>query len=163
MFRRVWFESSAAPFAASSPIATIVAHVKDPLPPPRSINPALPPQVEVVLTRALAKDPRERYSSAGELARVFADALRGTGELIPPSGTFDGAAVQDATPITRAVDPVPPEPVAAPAPGSSQSTTPRSSAAGTPLTQSTATAAISKTADTAAAATVLSLWIWPKI
>jgi len=38
--------------------------------------PRMPPAVQVVLSRALAKDPIQRYPSAGALAAAFRDALR---------------------------------------------------------------------------------------
>src|SRR3954454_10122616 len=47
------------------------AHVEDPPPPPSSRRAGLSVAVDAVLERALAKDPRDRYPSAG----AFADAL----------------------------------------------------------------------------------------
>jgi tetratricopeptide (TPR) repeat protein len=37
-------------------------------PPPRSVNPALPRDLETVLLKAIARDPAHRYQTAGELA-----------------------------------------------------------------------------------------------
>jgi eukaryotic-like serine/threonine-protein kinase len=42
--------------------------VGDPVP-PRTYNPALPPQVEEIVLRALARDPADRYQTASELKR----------------------------------------------------------------------------------------------
>jgi serine/threonine-protein kinase len=62
------------PFHADTPIATLMMHVE--APPPLD-DPALPPAVVVVLRRALAKDPGDRYPSA----EAMADALRGRSTL----------------------------------------------------------------------------------
>ena len=65
------------PFVADTPIAIVVAHIRDPLPLPSSIDPSVSPETERVLLKALAKDPGDRYVSATD----FADALRTT--LVP--------------------------------------------------------------------------------
>ncbi|MCU1643135.1 MAG: putative serine/threonine protein kinase [Nocardia sp.] len=66
-----------APFPRSSPAAQIRAHLKEP-PPRASIrNRSLPVSIDAVIVRALAKDPRRRYNSAGALAHAAAAALDG--------------------------------------------------------------------------------------
>jgi len=64
--------SGEAPFAQYEGMAVLYAHLS--VPPPRltARRPGLPPEVDDVLTRALAKAPEDRYASCGE----FADALR---------------------------------------------------------------------------------------
>src|SRR3990170_4170818 len=42
-----------APYEADTPIGLVIKHVNEPLPPPRSFNPSLPPAVESVIVRAL--------------------------------------------------------------------------------------------------------------
>ncbi len=63
------------PFEAETPMAVALKHVHDSLPPPRHLNPGLPEEVELVILKALAKDPAERYQSAGDLARAFSNAV----------------------------------------------------------------------------------------
>jgi serine/threonine protein kinase len=63
------------PFKAETPIAVIFKHIQDPLPPPRSINPALPEAVEQVIFKALAKRPEDRYQTAGDMARAIKAAI----------------------------------------------------------------------------------------
>ena len=53
-------------------MAVMYAHLSVPPPPLTSRRPGLPPAVDDVLLRALAKAPEDRYPSCGE----FADALR---------------------------------------------------------------------------------------
>jgi len=55
------------PFAGDSPIAIALSHVNQPPPPPRSIVPDLPQEVEGIILLALAKSPGRRYRSAEEM------------------------------------------------------------------------------------------------
>ncbi|MCH8876404.1 MAG: PD40 domain-containing protein [Chloroflexi bacterium] len=61
------------PFDAEAPLAVINMQLHEPL--PRSLRPDLPDEAERALFKALAKKPDERYQSAGELARAFAQAV----------------------------------------------------------------------------------------
>jgi serine/threonine protein kinase len=69
------------PYRADTPLAVIIKHMQDPLPPPRSINPYLPIAVEQVILKALAKRKEDRYQTAGEMARAIQAA-------IPEAATF---------------------------------------------------------------------------
>lgn len=65
------------PFARSSSIAVAYAHVHEPPPPLREKRPEIPRAVEAVVLKALAKQPQERYQTAGQLVLDFAEALSG--------------------------------------------------------------------------------------
>ena len=68
------------PTTSRGTLYATLAAINDELPPPPStINPEVPPWLDAVCQRALAKDPEERYASAGELA----EALAGPGSLAP--------------------------------------------------------------------------------
>jgi PAS domain S-box-containing protein len=62
------------PFMAPSPVDLILATVYDPVPSARALNPELPPELDRVLFRALAKNPTDRQHSVftllEELGRV---------------------------------------------------------------------------------------------
>ncbi|MEJ2750257.1 MAG: serine/threonine-protein kinase, partial [Anaerolineae bacterium] len=58
------------PFEAETPLAVLLKHITDPLPLPRSVKPDLPESVELVILRALAKQPDERFQTANELAQA---------------------------------------------------------------------------------------------
>lgn len=60
-----------APFTGASPMAVLYKHVHEPPPTPTAVNPDLPPGLEPVLLKALAKRREERFQRAG----VFAAAL----------------------------------------------------------------------------------------
>jgi len=63
------------PYEADTPMAVALMHVHERLPLPRQVNPALSEAVELVILKALAKDPHDRYQSAGELAQALATAV----------------------------------------------------------------------------------------
>ncbi|MCV7196573.1 protein kinase [Mycobacterium angelicum] len=55
------------PFPADSLEATITGHLMTPPPRPSAKRPNIPPMFDEVIAHALAKDPAQRYASAGEL------------------------------------------------------------------------------------------------
>ncbi|MDH3349739.1 MAG: protein kinase, partial [Desulfobulbaceae bacterium] len=63
------------PYHAETPLAIVLMHIQDPLPPLLSKRPDLSPEVEQVLFKALAKEADDRYSSTGELVESFKQAL----------------------------------------------------------------------------------------
>jgi eukaryotic-like serine/threonine-protein kinase len=65
------------PFDADSPVGVAMQHVSAVPPPPSELNPNLPPEVDQFIEIALAKDPNDRFSSAGELASALEALSRG--------------------------------------------------------------------------------------
>lgn len=59
------------PFDADNPIGLAMQHVHEAPPPPRQFNSNIPPAVEAIILRALAKDPRQRFPTAGALAQAL--------------------------------------------------------------------------------------------
>ncbi len=55
------------PYDADTPLAIVLKHVNNPLPIPSQLNPSMPPDVERIIFKALAKNPDDRYQSAEEL------------------------------------------------------------------------------------------------
>jgi pSer/pThr/pTyr-binding forkhead associated (FHA) protein/predicted Ser/Thr protein kinase len=106
-----------APFERSAPGvgAAALAHVDAPRPSPLDIRPDLPREFDDVVKRAMAKDPDERYPSAGDLgqaALVAAGGLRranpwsvvATGEAAPLAARV-GARERARAPAGRAETP----------------------------------------------------------
>ena len=71
--------AGAPPFCGDELAAVMYAHLSEPPPQLTSRRPGLPPAVDGVLSRALAKAPGDRYASCGQ----FADALRDAFGLPP--------------------------------------------------------------------------------
>jgi tRNA A-37 threonylcarbamoyl transferase component Bud32 len=61
------------PFTGESMGEVLVKQVAQPPPAPRGINPNIPPAVEQILLRCLAKDPNMRFQSMRELREVLLD------------------------------------------------------------------------------------------
>src|SRR5512140_186067 len=79
------------PFDADTPLAILMKHLNDPLPIPTQIDPTLPSALEMIVLKALAKDPDDRFQTADEMAEALrhaADNLS-TDErptVLPPGG-----------------------------------------------------------------------------
>ena len=74
------------PFVASTPVVLALAHIEEPVPPPRSVNSAISFATEQVLFRVLAKEPSVRYQSATEFVLALT-GTRATMSLLPPVAT----------------------------------------------------------------------------
>ncbi len=68
------------PFEADTPVGVAMQHVNTPPPPPSTFNMKIPPEVDAIVLRSLAKDPGERYQSGAALS----NALRHW-DMPPPS------------------------------------------------------------------------------
>jgi ABC-type transport system substrate-binding protein/class 3 adenylate cyclase len=67
--------TGASPFMRDTDLRVIFAHVNEPPPLLTAARPELPPQIEAVVQRALAKEPDERYSTCSEFLTDAAAAL----------------------------------------------------------------------------------------
>lgn len=82
------------PYRAETPPAIFVKHLHDPLPLPRSLNPALPEAVERVILKALAKDPAGRYATAADMVMALGAAISAEAPEADRQ-TVDGTVVLD--------------------------------------------------------------------
>ncbi|NJN93756.1 MAG: protein kinase [Anaerolineales bacterium] len=64
------------PYQAETPVALVLKHLTEPLTSPRIIKPDVPDPLERVVVKAMAKDPDQRYQTAGEFQRALQQALR---------------------------------------------------------------------------------------
>ncbi|MCL4253523.1 MAG: serine/threonine protein kinase, partial [Anaerolineae bacterium] len=71
------------PFMGDTSYAIVHAQITERPPSPREINPNIPPSVEAVLLRALAKNRDDRYQSVKALVDAYRDAIHGASEFSP--------------------------------------------------------------------------------
>jgi len=67
------------PYNADTPVSMALKHAAGTVPSVRMYNPAVPPVLDEIVKKSLAKDPADRYPTAGDLLsdlRVLQDALR---------------------------------------------------------------------------------------
>jgi len=77
------------PFGRGTERALVTAHLTAPPPRLSAARSGLPPALDGVIARGMAKHPAERYASSGEFARALARALTGAAPALalPPAPT----------------------------------------------------------------------------
>ncbi len=116
--------SGEPPFPGDDPFSVALQHIQTPPPPLRAKAPGVPPAVEEVVLKALAKEPKERFPSAQAFAAALEEAQRAT----PPGVSVRFASsrplstprlpaipAQEAAPTNSPAAP-PPSPAPPPAP-----------------------------------------------
>lgn len=63
------------PFTGDTPLAVYLRQMHEQPVPPSRLNPAISPDVEQVILRALDKDPRRRFQTPDSLAQAYQEAL----------------------------------------------------------------------------------------
>ncbi|MFL5804660.1 MAG: protein kinase domain-containing protein [Roseiflexaceae bacterium] len=99
------------PFIAETPLAVMLMHIHNPLRSPRQLNSAIPESIERVILRAMAKDPKDRFQTASEMAEALREALS---SLSRPTTVLP--AVPTPEPLLSAVPTPEPLPSAVPTP-----------------------------------------------
>lgn len=117
-----------SPFATDSMQQLLTSHLYKPPPRPSVVNPRLPASLDAIVDRGMAKEPDDRYGSAGALARAASRALSGASPTSQPFAVMDPyatiAAPQSQAPTglqhtrvaTHALPPEPPSPQPVPGP-----------------------------------------------
>ena len=96
------------PYRGRKPAAVHVQQLHDKLPPPRTLNPALPEAVEQVIVKALAKRPEDRFQTACDMVRALRAVTPDTAPVQPTPKNQDQATVR--TRGTRKPVKLPPQP-----------------------------------------------------
>jgi eukaryotic-like serine/threonine-protein kinase len=76
------------PFRGASSRSTMAKHVTERPRPLRSLRPDTPVGIELVVAKALAKDPSQRYGSVGQFTSELANARKDTGTRVAPATRF---------------------------------------------------------------------------
>ncbi|MGH8791850.1 MAG: Stk1 family PASTA domain-containing Ser/Thr kinase [Stackebrandtia sp.] len=72
------------PFTGDNPVSVAYQHVREAPVPPSHVNPDVPPSVDAIVLKALAKNPANRYQSAGEMREDLERAIAGRPVLATP-------------------------------------------------------------------------------
>ncbi|MBC7878678.1 MAG: serine/threonine protein kinase [Anaerolineales bacterium] len=67
--------SGRPPFEADSAMTLMMMHINDPVPNLKSLNPDVPDELMIVINKALAKDPNDRYQTAAQMAAALRNVL----------------------------------------------------------------------------------------
>ncbi|MGY1727675.1 Stk1 family PASTA domain-containing Ser/Thr kinase [Geodermatophilus sp. SYSU D01062] len=89
----------APPFTGDSPVSVAYQHVREDPRLPSSINPAVPPELDAILMKAMSKNPANRYQSAAEMRNDLLRALAGQRvEATPVMGDEEKTTILGAAP-----------------------------------------------------------------
>ena len=83
------------PYEGTS-IQKMWGHANEPAPSVRELNPGVPAALDAVVTRAMAKDPDDRFASAGDLGRAARAAAAGAPTQLAEQSVAVGAAATGA-------------------------------------------------------------------
>jgi streptogramin lyase/predicted Ser/Thr protein kinase len=95
--------TGSVPFPRDTEGALVLAHVNEPPPAPSALSPDAPVELDWVIARAMAKQPEERFATAGELGTTAVAAASGT--QLPPGvrpTAYSGAATSPGQGIVSA-------------------------------------------------------------
>ncbi|TVT23155.1 Stk1 family PASTA domain-containing Ser/Thr kinase [Amycolatopsis acidiphila] len=77
------------PFTGDSPVAVAYQHVREDPKAPSTVNPAVSPELDAIVLKALAKGPANRYQSAAEMRSDMVRVLSGQRPSAPMVMTAD--------------------------------------------------------------------------
>jgi len=80
------------PFVSDPPLGVLSMHIQSPIPSAVLFNSALPPSIDEVICKAMAKNPEQRYRTALELSAGLDAALGGSADASAPIDVIAGQA-----------------------------------------------------------------------
>src|SRR5574341_2612622 len=86
------------PYEADTPMGVLMAHISKPTPDAREHRPDLPEGVQAVIAGAMAKNPAERYQSAGALAADLRAVVIAASLSAPPAPPEPAPALEETVP-----------------------------------------------------------------
>ena len=72
------------PYEADTPMAVAIKHITDPIPLILNANPKLPPGMDMIIHKAMAKDRDDRFSSSKEMLDALYAVMRGDTTKLAP-------------------------------------------------------------------------------
>ncbi len=91
------------PFDRPTAVSKMFAHLNDPVPAASDEVPGLPPQLDAIIAKSMAKRPEDRFASAGDLSLALADVDTGEPALAAPAAHSDPPARETELSETRRV------------------------------------------------------------
>ncbi|WP_280258619.1 serine/threonine-protein kinase [Nocardia wallacei] len=98
-----WLLTATGPFDSEDPGEVIHGHLQLPVPPASMRRIGLSPAMDVVIAKAMAKRPRERFASCSEFAAAARHALTAPAPVGPTTGQLPAVG----TPLAAASPPAP--------------------------------------------------------
>jgi hypothetical protein len=94
------------PYQADTPMQVMLKHITDPVPSLKEVSANMPPALETVMMRVLAKNPDDRFETASEFAQEFLRAIHSDAASFT---LREAAATKSGTPQSgsRLIVPVP--------------------------------------------------------
>ena len=102
------------PYQADSAVGVLLKHINDPIPIASQANPALPPDIDSIILKALAKDPDDRYQTADAFIKHLRQVE--TGKSLPDAASPAPPAVATSGPVERGASPFSTTPSPSPSP-----------------------------------------------
>ena len=103
--------SGRVPYESETPTGQIIKHITEPVPNILELRPDLPPGLQTVIARAMAKDKVDRYNTAGEMVDALTRAVKGEPVTpYPRSIAADETLVEVKPAVPPQVPPVEPVP-----------------------------------------------------
>ncbi|MGW1072216.1 protein kinase domain-containing protein [Streptomyces sp. NPDC002537] len=91
------------PFTGETPLSVVYQHVQDNPVPPSQVLGSVPPELDGLVMRSLAKDPDDRFQSAEEMRGLVQYALQMLHDAGAHTGSWDTGPVAHATAATQAL------------------------------------------------------------
>ena len=66
------------PYQSETPGKVMMMHILEPVPQITKVKPDVPPLIDAVIEKSMAKDPNQRFSTAAETAAALEDAIHGS-------------------------------------------------------------------------------------
>ncbi|GHF26134.1 protein kinase domain-containing protein [Streptomyces morookaense] len=91
------------PFTGETPLSVVYQHVQDNPVPPSQVLGSVPPELDGLVMRSLAKDPDDRFQSAEEMRGLVQYALQMLQDAGAHTGVWNTGPVDHATAATQAI------------------------------------------------------------
>ncbi|GHF43784.1 serine/threonine protein kinase [Streptomyces mashuensis] len=91
------------PFTGETPLSVVYQHVQDTPVPPSQVLQSVPPELDGLVMRSLAKDPDDRFQSAEEMRGLVQYALEMLHNQGGHTGSWDTGPVDEATAATQVI------------------------------------------------------------